>query len=134
MKRFTVLSIVLVLVLIIAAPAHAGVFGKIGDWLKGEVLVYALTALLLLFAGVSGVLFGKIVTTLKEAGEFLTVLGIAIEDKKISKDELHSIVKEAKDVFNPWRKTPDQYKADAWAMSRKKIPAAGGRKKRTGGF
>lgn len=112
MKRFISIIIIALFILAVSVPAYAGVFGKIGGWLKGEALLYALAFALTAFAAASGVLFVKIVSTLKEGGEFLTVLGNAIEDKKITKDELHAIVKEARDVFNPWRKTPDQYKAD----------------------
>lgn len=108
MKVKTVVIFALCVVLF-ATSAYAGVFGKIGDWLKGEVLAVVLTALLAVVAGATTVVFSRIVTTLKEAGEFLSILGAAIEDKKITEEEISSILKEGKDVLNPWKKTPEKY-------------------------
>ena len=41
--------------------------------------------------------------TMKEAGEFLRVLGFALEDNRITREELASIVKEGRDIFAAWR-------------------------------
>ena len=104
------LLIILILALmLIAAPVQAGLFGSIKGWITSEVLAYAATAVIIILSGVFGVMFNRVSTTFKEAGEFLTVLGLALADSKISKEELAQIMKEGKDVFNLWAKTPVRY-------------------------
>lgn len=53
-------------------------------------------------AGAVGVLYTRITRTCKEAGEFLAVLGTVLEDTKITRQELGSIMKEGKDIFDVW--------------------------------
>ena len=43
-------------------------------------------------AGAVGVMYKRITRTCKEAGEFLAALGTALEDKKITREELISLL------------------------------------------
>jgi hypothetical protein len=81
----------------------AGIVGKITGMLSGEVIALALSALLAVGAGFLGVVFNRIARTFKESGEFLTVLGGALEDSRITREELAGIVKEGKDIFTVWK-------------------------------
>ncbi|MFA6470477.1 MAG: hypothetical protein WCU00_00440 [Candidatus Latescibacterota bacterium] len=104
MSKVTKLSVSALLILFFAVHAEASTFlGKITSALSGDVFSLLLSAVLAVGAGIAGVLFVRIASTLKETGEFLATLGIALEDRKISRDELASIVKEAKDIFQTWK-------------------------------
>ena len=70
--------------------------------MTGEVLAFIASAILVFIAGAVGVMFTKITRTFKEFGEFLSALGTALEDKKITREEICAIVKEGKDVFAVW--------------------------------
>lgn len=83
-------------------------FEAIKDWVTGEVIAYTITAVLAL--GGLGGLVVKISRTFKEIGEFMTAIGNALADSKMTGEELNSIVKEGKDVFSLWKKTPDRFK------------------------
>jgi hypothetical protein len=95
-----------------STPVYAGVFGTIKEWAGGGIFVIVLSAVLAILAAVAKTKFDKVTKTLQEAGEFLAVLGVAIEDKKLTRDELAAIVKQGKDVLDPWRTTPDQFKVN----------------------
>ena len=104
MSKITTLSVSTILILSFAGHAHAAaILGKITSALWGEVIPLLLSAALAIAAGIAGILFARVARTLRETGEFLATLGIALEDKKISRDELASIVKEAKDIFLAWK-------------------------------
>jgi len=110
--RFVLVFAVLAVFLwALAGTAYAGVMEKVGGWITGEVLALVLSALAAILAGVLGVLYKKITVTLIEAGEFMTVLGTSLQDGKLSKEEIAAILKEGRDVFNLWRKTPARYRA-----------------------
>ena len=101
-KVFTVLVLVILLSLLFTGYAHAGMWEKASGWLTGEVLALIVSTLLAVLGGASGLVFRKISRTFKEAGEFMTTLGTAIEDQRITRDELANIIKEGRDVFRVW--------------------------------
>lgn len=79
-------------------------------FIGSEAWSYVATFVLVIVASGVGIVYKRVTTTLIEAGEFLTVLGNALADNKITREELKDIIKEGREVFNPWRKTPDAYK------------------------
>lgn len=84
---------------------QAGIFGSVKGWLTDNVIAYALTAILSALVGaggVSGLIYKKVIATFKEGGQFLAVLGSALEDNNISREEIGKIVKEGKDIFAVW--------------------------------
>jgi len=81
---------------------EAGIFGTVKNWLSTEVIAMIITVIVGIIAGALGALSGKLKKTFVEAGQFMTVLGAALEDNKISREELGHIVKEGKDVFRIW--------------------------------
>lgn len=99
--RFFIISVLLVVLL--TGIAHAGVLGKVKSWLTGEVLALFASGIIALLGGVFGIMFKKVIRTFKEAGEFMTTLGTALEDHRITREELASIVKEGRDIFAVWR-------------------------------
>ena len=110
MKRFTLLFIVAML--IITGTAEAGVWGNIKGFFSDQVWAALATGIVFIFATFFGVIFNRSTTTLKETAEFMNVLAAAIEDKKVSREELAAIAKKGKDVVNVWAKTPDKYKVN----------------------
>ena len=56
------------------------------------------------------IVFIKIINTMKEAGELLIDLSNALVDRKINPDEIKTIVNDIRNVFDIWKKTPDNYK------------------------
>ena len=103
MRTLFVFLLVFVLMILVSTQAFAGVFDTVKGWVTGEVLGYVSAAVLVIIAGAIGVLYTKITRTFKEAGEFLATLGTALEDKRLTREELGAIVKEGKDIFAVWR-------------------------------
>jgi Mg2+/Co2+ transporter CorB len=104
MLKMTTLPVSAILLLFFVAQAEAvEILGKITSALSGEVVSLALSVVLAIGAGILGVLFTRVSRTLKEAGDFLTVLGNALEDKRITREELAGIVKEGRDIFEVWK-------------------------------
>ena len=104
MKLITSGLVIAVLAALGAAPAFCeGIAGRIAGLVTGEVLSLALSAAAVVIAGASGILFARTARTFRETGEFLTTLGTAIEDRRITRDELAAIVREAKDIFRIWK-------------------------------
>lgn len=99
-----ILFMLTISMLISVSVVHAAVLGKARLWVTGEVAAFALSALLTVIGAALGILFNRISRTFKEAGEFMTTLGNAIEDKRLTRDELADIIKEGRDVFALWRK------------------------------
>jgi len=89
--------------LLFSTVAEASVFSKIKGFLTWELISYIATAVLALVAG-GGIIYTKAAKTIEEVGEFLDTLGAAVEDKKITKDELVAIIKEGKEVLSIWKK------------------------------
>ena len=99
----TYLILIITIAALFAGSAEAAVFTSVKSWLSAEVVSLALSALLTILGGVMGLLFKKIARTFKEAGEFLTVLGEAVEDTRLTREELADIINEGKDIFAVWR-------------------------------
>ncbi len=104
MKRY-LMAVVLVILstILLASEAHAGILEKARTWVTGEVAALVLSAILAILGGAFGLVFRRMSRTFKEAGEFMATLGIALEDKKLTRKELACIVKEGKDIFAVWR-------------------------------
>jgi hypothetical protein len=86
--------------------AHAGIgemVAGVKGWFTLEVAAFGLSMLLTLAAGAGGFLYTRIAHTLREAGEFLAVLGEAVEDQKLTREELADILSEGRDIFGIWR-------------------------------
>jgi hypothetical protein len=110
MKRITLIIAVMLLTIgAFAVTANAGVWETVKGWVGWQAVAYVLTAVLSLAAVGGSVLFIRIIQTLKEGGEFISVLAKALEDRKTTQEELKAIVKEGRDVFDVWKKTPDKY-------------------------
>ena len=104
MLKMTTLSVSAVLLVFFAVQADAvEILGKITSVLSGEVISLTLSAVVAIGAGILGILFTRVSRTLKEAGDFLTVLGNALEDRRITREELAGIVKEGRDIFGVWK-------------------------------
>lgn len=102
-KVFHIVVLIVLLSVLLIGYAHAGVWEKARSWLTGEVLALVASTMLVLLGGGFGLVFRKISRTFREAGEFLTTLGMAIEDCRITREELSSIIKEGRDIFKVWR-------------------------------
>lgn len=108
-KNVWAVGLILLVLVFAATTANAFGFGDIKSWVTWQGAAYLLTFILGLGIISGGILFTRIVQTLKEAGEFMTYLADALNDKKLSADELKKIVADARDVFDIWKKTPDKY-------------------------
>jgi len=91
--------------LAVLAPceARAGVPGGVRGWLTGEVAALLVSALVAVVGGVTGLVFVRVSRTFKEAGEFMTALGEALEDRRITREELARMIKEGREIFEVWR-------------------------------
>jgi Mg2+/Co2+ transporter CorB len=89
--------------LVTALPAEAGVVGKMAAVFSGDVIALIVSAVAALLAGVFGIMFVRVARTFREAGEFLTTLGCALEDRRISREELAAIIREGRDIFVVWK-------------------------------
>ena len=98
--RIFILSILFAALM--AGSAHAGVLGKMRSWITGEVMAFFLSGIVAVLGGMFGVMFKKVNRTFKEVGEFMTALGTALEDQKLTREELAAIVKEGRDIFKVW--------------------------------
>lgn len=107
MKFKVILLIIAVMCFaLIPTVAQAGIGDWINSaksWMSGELLALLATAGVALLASVAGVQFAKVQKTFAEFGEFMTTLSNALDDRKITNDELRAIVKEGKDIFAVWR-------------------------------
>ncbi len=104
MKKASVWGTVFVLALLFAAGnALAGVFDSVKSWITGETLALIVSAAAAFIAGLSGALYQKVANTMKEAGEFLNALGPALEDSRITREELAAIVREGREIFAVWK-------------------------------
>ena len=112
MKRTVTVFTVVLPVVLAAGMAYAGTLDKVKDWFTWNAAAYIITGLLAVGVIGESVILGKIIRTLKEGGEFLTVLGDAVEDRKLGSDELNTIAKEARDVFDVWKPTPERYRVE----------------------
>ena len=99
--RFFVSGVLLAVLL--TGTAHAGWLGEAKSWFTGEVLALFVSGVIALLGGIFGIMFKKVIKTFKEAGEFMTELGTALEDHHVTREELAGIVKEGKEIFAVWR-------------------------------
>lgn len=102
-KILRVLVISVLFAIILTGAAYGGVLATAKSWLTGEVIALFASGILAVLAGVFGLMFKKITRILKEAGEFMTTLGTAIEDNRVTREELAGIVKEGRDIFEVWK-------------------------------
>jgi len=101
--RYLWLFVLMVFIAVmIVSPVYAGVLGNVKSWVMGEGIAWIATAILVFLTGIFAVMSSKIIRTFKEAGEFLVVLGTALEDKKVTREEIGSIIKEGTDIFAIW--------------------------------
>jgi len=113
MKRTHIIFATTAIMLVsVAFPAYAGVWGSIRGWVSGQALAWIITGILAIGGIGASVMFTKIVRTLKELGEFLTKFAEVLADKKTTREELSDLVKEGKDVLDVWKNTPEQYKVN----------------------
>ncbi len=102
-KTMTIAVFALFAAIMTISDAHAGWIDKGRAWLTAEVAALALSAGLAVLGGALGILFGRISRTFREAGEFLTVLGEAIEDRRLTREELSAVISEGRDIFAVWK-------------------------------
>ena len=74
------------------------------------MVVYILIGIIGLYCIVNLIFIVRIITTLKELGEFLTAIGVAMTDRQVSKEELKQRFDKGKCVVNIWKRTPKEYK------------------------
>jgi len=103
MKRWMTVCAVFAGLALGAGCAEAGAFSAVKGWITGEVAALLASAALAVLGGVAGALFTKIFRTFRESGEFLAALGGALEDKRLTREELATLVKEGRDIFDVWR-------------------------------
>ena len=104
MRRLLFFFCMILMIVLCATQAFAGVLGSVKGWLSGEVIALIATAILTIIGGAIGLLFSRLVRTFKEAGEFMATLGAALEDKKLTREEIGAIIKEGRDIFAVWEK------------------------------
>ena len=101
-KIATMTAAIILIALFSATGVSAGVFGTVKSWLTGEVLALFASGVTALLFGAFGVMFKKVVRTFKETGEFLTVLGEALDDQRLNREELAEIIREGREIFEIW--------------------------------
>ena len=101
-KMVITVTLFIFIMLVCISSSHAGVLGKVKALATAEAAALALSAVLTILGGIMGIAFKKISRTFKEAGEFMTTLGNALEDKRLTREELAGIIKEGKDIFEVW--------------------------------
>ena len=112
MKFLKIMLFTAILMAIMAVIVFAGPI----DWLKGaagkiglDLGAGAISAIIgFLTAGIGagtgiGYVFIRIIKTFIEAGEFFATITEAMQDKKISSEEMADIYGRGKDVFNVWK-------------------------------
>jgi len=102
MKR-TLTGVLATACLTLTTAAHAGVFSAMKERITANVAALVLTVALAVIGGAMGVLFSKVAATFREAGEFLLTLGDAMEDSRITRDELAELLRDGGDIFRVWQ-------------------------------
>ena len=103
LKNLRVLVLFLLAGLVFNSVCYAGTLNNIKAWFSGEVVSMIVSCVAVILGSVFGMMFVKVAKTFKETGDFLAALGNALEDKKITREELAAIVKEGKEVYHIWR-------------------------------
>ena len=103
MKRAYLYSfLIIAAIVLLAGNAEAGVLGRVRSWIGAEAGALAFSTVLAAAADAMGIMFRRVSQTLREAGEFLSTLGAAIEDRKLTREELVNIIREGRDIFAVW--------------------------------
>jgi hypothetical protein len=110
------LPLLALLIITTVTVAHAGVLGDIWNGVKDQAMGVIMGGVALGLNGLLGWLhnknaarFNMVTKTMAETGEFLTTLGTAIQDAKVTREELGATLKEGADVVNVFRPTPAKY-------------------------
>lgn len=106
MRIITVLFMVVLLMIMATTLVFAGIIDTVKSHITGEVLAFIVSAVLAILAGFTGILYSKITKVATELGEFLQTLGAALDDKKITREELSDIVKKGRDLFTALGRKP----------------------------
>ncbi len=111
MKRnIWTIGLILLALVFVATSAYAFGFSDIKSWVTWQGAAYLLTFILGLGIIGGSLMFVRILQTIKEAGEFMVYLADALNDKKLTPEEMKKIMADARDVFSIWKATPEQYK------------------------
>ena len=86
MRRLMLFLFVLMIIMLFATQAFAGVLGTAKELLTGEVIALEASAIIVIVGGVIGLLLHKLIRTFREA------LVPTREGRKLTYDELGSIV------------------------------------------
>ena len=103
LKFLKVFAVSVLFIILFAGFTEAGVLEKAKSWFTGEVVALFASCIITLLCGAFGIMFKKVTRTFKEAGEFMTKLGSALEDQRLSREELASIIKEGREIFEVWK-------------------------------
>jgi hypothetical protein len=95
--------LMLMFLAMMTTTAQAGVLSAIKARITGDVAALVLTAALAVIGGAMGVLFARVAATFREVGEFLLTLGDAMEDNRITRDEISELLRDGGDIFRVWR-------------------------------
>lgn len=98
-----------ILLLLGAHAAFAFGFSDIKEYITGELLTILGGIGLGILHRLNASRYSLIVKTLSETGQFLTTIGDAAADTKVTREELAAMIKEGADVVKPFMKTPDKY-------------------------
>ena len=103
-KQAKLSMITLTVLTLMCAPAFAaGLIETAKSWFSAEAAALLVSAIAAILAGITGLFYTRAVRTFKEAGEFLTTLSLALEDKRITREELAQIIREGRDIFRAWK-------------------------------
>lgn len=84
------------------APALAGITGIFTKAAAAEIAPIILSAALGILAILFGALYRKVARTIRETGEFLEAVGSAVEDGRITREELGTIIREGRGMLGGW--------------------------------
>lgn len=111
MRKYIGVMIVLVAMFGVVGVADAGVFDSIKTAVLNLISVETIINIVLGIAAlVGGGLFAKAKTTLKETGNFIDAVSTAVDDNKVTNEEVKAILMKKDDVISIWKKTPEQFK------------------------
>ena len=99
----TLLTTFFVFVVLFSHGMYAETADKTSSLISGEFLAIVLSAVVTILGSVFGMTLKRISRTFKEAGEFMSTLGSALEDNRLTRDELTAIIKEGSDIFTTWK-------------------------------
>ena len=123
MSKLTKIIVISILTAVLFVGfADAGVMGKAGKWLSGEVLSLLVSGIMVLLGSIFGVMFKRATRTFKEVGEFMTALGIQASGL----DRVNAAAYDALGLMSFYTIGKDE--ARAWTIRKGNLaPAAGGK-------